>query len=414
MNIRGASSTGKVDNRGMREINRALLLDLIRRGGRISRTDLARRSLLTKPTVSAIVDELLRDNVVREVGFDESTAVGGRPARLLEFNDDWTAYLAVHFGVRTTQVGVTDARGALKAVVKRPTVRGAPSRAIKLLGPMVDEVLAEARVPRSRLQVVGAAVPGPVSQRDGVCRVAPNLGWIDVPVREALSQSLGLPAVVYNIAQAAAVAEGRVGVARGVESFVWLYVGTGVGSGIVVDGQLFFGARGFSGEIGHCAVSDEGELCGCGQRGCLETVASGAAIARAAQAAVDRKQATRLKGTQGAIDAPAVVAAARAGDPVASEILARAAGHLAKGVAYLVNLLDPEMVVVGGGVIDAGDSLLEPLRAAFAKQTFLSREIPVIASSLGKHAELMGAALLAVEHTQQDVRVVTRGAVKAI
>ena len=225
MSTRGTNSTGKVDNRGMREINRALLLDLIRRGGRISRTDLARRSSLTKPTVSAIVDELLRDNVVREVGFDESTAVGGRPARLLEFNDDWAAYLAVHFGVRTTQVGVTDARGVLKAVVKRPTVRGAPARAIKVLGPMVDEALAEARVPRSRLQVVGAAVPGPVNQRDGVCRVAPNLGWTDVPVREALSQSLGLPAVVYNIAQAAAVAEGRVGAARGVGSFLWLIVG---------------------------------------------------------------------------------------------------------------------------------------------------------------------------------------------
>src|SRR5450432_2697400 len=187
-------------------------------------------------------------------------------------------YVGIHFGVRATTVGIADARGTIDVVRKQPALVGSPMRSIQAAHLLVDEALTAARASRTRVRVVGATVPGLVDQDTGACVLAPNLGWHDFPLRAALSQELGVPVVVINVAQAAAVAEGRVGAARGARSYVWIHVGSGVGSGIVIDGKLFFGRRGFSGEIGHCPVVHPGPPCGCGRMGCLEMVASAKAI----------------------------------------------------------------------------------------------------------------------------------------
>ena len=219
----------KGDNRAIREINRSIIVDLVRRGGRISRTELARRSKLTKPTVSTIIFELLDQGVVREVGFGESVSGGGRPARLLEFNDARSAYLGIHFGVRATTVA--DARGTIRLTRGRPSVHGEPGQTIRTLRPLVAEALQAAKVPRARVEGAGATVPGLVDHESGVCVLAPNLGWRDFPLRDALTEELHMSVVVNNHTQAAAVAEGLLGAARGARSYVWVYVGSGVGSG---------------------------------------------------------------------------------------------------------------------------------------------------------------------------------------
>lgn len=391
----------KVDNRGMREINRALVLDIIRQSDRISRTDLARQSALTKPTVSAIVEDLMRDGVVHEVGFSETAASGGRPARLLEFNRQSAAYLGIHFGVRATAVAVADARGVIRAIADRPSILRAADKSIELVGSLIDEVLASANVPRERVQSAGVAVAGPIEQETGVCILSPNLGWHDVPLRQILTGMLDRPVIVHNEAHTAALAEGRVGAARGVGSFVWLDVGSGVGSGIVVDGDLFVGSRGLGGEIGHCPVSDDGRLCGCGRRGCLETVASGNALVREARAAVAAGEQTVLKNVGQAIDAAAVAAAAREGDPLAARLIAEASEHLGKGISYLLNILDPEMIIVGGVVAEAADALFVPLRESVNRHALQPRSIRVLPSALGKRAKIVGAVLMAMDHARE-------------
>jgi len=165
---------------------------------------------------------------VREVGLGESLSGGGRPARLLEFNDASAAYLGIHFGVRATRIAVADARGIIRVVRKRPSLSEAAGRVGKVVQSMVSEALQAARIPRARVAAAGATVPGLVDQETGVCVLAPNLAWRDVPLREILQDELRVPVVVNNITQASAVAEGRVGAARGVRSYVWLYVGSGV------------------------------------------------------------------------------------------------------------------------------------------------------------------------------------------
>jgi N-acetylglucosamine repressor len=391
---------GKVDSRAMREVNRSIVLDIIRRGGKVSRTDLAKRSALTKPTVSAIVDDLIARGIVQEVGFGKTVATGGRRARLLEFNDASAAYLGIRFGVHTTTVAIADARGEVRAIKETATVTGDAHASIRAALGLLDGALEEAGLPRGRLQSVGVTVPGMVDTRSGIVAFAPNLAWTDVPVRSLLQQALDLPVVVHNVTNSGAIAEGRVGAAKGARSYVWVYVGHGVGAGIVIDGQLFSGTKGFSGEIGHCPIGEDGPLCSCGLRGCLETLASGKAIERIAAEAARGSEPTRLSSHSAPFDAAVVLDAARAGDAVAQRILREV------GLSYLINVLDPELLVLGGRVMEAADFILEGARASVARHTLRGSKVEVVASTLGDRAGLMGSVIAAMDQAVRSYRIV--------
>lgn len=400
-----APPPSKGNNRAIREVNRSIILDLVRRDRRISRTELARRSKLTKPTVSTIVDELIADGVVREVGFGASVAGGGRPARLLDFNEDSAAYLAVHFGMHTITVAVADARGQIFESRSRPAIYDAPARSIKALRPLIAELLRVAKVPRSRIEGAAATVPGLYDRESGVCVLAPNLGWRDFPVRAALAEELDMPVTVNNIIHSVAVAEGRVGAARGVRSYVCVYVDMGIGSGIVADGRLFFGQRGLSGEIGHCPVVPDGLACGCGRSGCLETVASTMALARAAEQAMAAGEASLLSECA-TIDAAAITQAALAGDALSVRLLADAGEHLGRGISYLLNILNPEMVVLAGPYAAAGEILLAPLRASVARHAIRPDGVAIVPSTLSERADLVGSVLMVMDETMRSYRIV--------
>lgn len=408
----GASGAGgdaavpsKGNNRAIREVNRSIILDLVRRDRRISRTELARRSRLTKPTVSTIVDQLIADGVVREVGFGASVAGGGRPARLLDFNEDSAAYLAVHFGMHTITVAVADARGQIFESRSRPAIYDAPARSVKALRPLMAEALRAAKVPRARIEGAAATVPGLYDRESGICVLAPNLGWRDFPVRAALTEELGMPVTVNNITNARAVAEGRVGAARGRRSYVFVYVDRGIGAGIVADGRLFFGQHGLSGEIGHCPVVADGPSCGCGRRGCLESVASTMALSRAAEQAIAAGEPSALRG-RSTIDAAAITQAALAGDALAVRLLSEAGEHLGRGVSYLLNILDPEMVVLAGPYTAAGEILLGPLRASAARHAIRPEGVEIVPSTLRERADLVGSVLMVMEQTNRSYRIV--------
>jgi N-acetylglucosamine repressor len=397
---------GKVDSRAMREVNRSIVLDIIRRGGKVSRTDLARRSTLTKPTVSAIVDDLIARGIVQEVGFGKTVATGGRRARLLEFNDASAAYLGLRFGVHTSTLAIADARGEVRAIRETPTIAGDAHATVRAALGLLDGALEQAGLPRSRLESVGVTVPGMIDTRSGTVAFAPNLGWTDVPIRSLIQQALELPVVVHNVTNAGAIAEGRVGAAKGARSYVWVYVGHGLGAGIVIDGQLFAGTKGFSGEIGHCPVVEDGPVCSCGLRGCLETLASGRAIERIAAEAVRSGVATKLSEHQGPPEASLVLEAARAGDAVAQRILRDVGQHLGVGLSYLINVLDPELVVLGGRVMEAAEFILEGARASVARHSLRSSKVEVVTSTLGDRAGLVGSVISAMDLSVRSYRVV--------
>lgn len=397
---------GKVDSRAMREVNRSIVLDMIRRGGRISRTDLARRSQLTKPTVSAIVEDLIAGGVVQEVGYGKAVASGGRRARLLQFNDASAAYLGVRVGVHTTSVAVADARGQIRATRDLSTNHGDAREMLGRALGVVDETFEAAEIPRDRLQAVGVTVPGLVDTGSGVCVFGQNLGWQDVPVRDIVVEALDVPVVVQNVTNAGAIAEGQFGAAQGYRSYVWLYVGSSLGAGIVLDGRPFFGRQGFSGEIGHCQVVEGGIQCECGAFGCLETVASGRALERRAQEAVDRGHKTILAELKRPLEVLDLVSAAGQGDELSVALFETAGSYLGKALAFLQNILNPEIVVVGGRVVEAGDLLLAPARRAAQQHALRAERVPIVASVLRERAGIVGAVLSAMDFSVQSYRIV--------
>ena len=390
----------------MREVNRSIVLDMIRRGGRISRTDLARRSQLTKPTVSAIVEDLIAGGVVQEVGFGKAVASGGRRARLLQFNDASAAYLGVRVGVQSTTVAIADARGQIRATRELPTVHGdGRAMLVRALG-VVNETFEAAEIPRDRLQAVGVTVPGLVDAGSGVCVLGPNVGWQQVPVRDIIGAALSVPVVVQNVTNAGAIAEGQIGAAQGYRSYVWVHVGSGLGAGIVLDGRPFYARQGFSGEIGHCQVADAGVECGCGAVGCLETLASGRALERLAREAIARGEKTTLAELGHPIEVADLVRAAISGDELSVSLFESAGTYLGKALAYLQNILNPEIVVLGGRVVEAGDLLLLPARRAAQQYAPRAERIPIVPSVLKGRSGIVGAVLSAMDFSVQSYRIV--------
>jgi predicted NBD/HSP70 family sugar kinase len=380
----------KIDRQVMRAHNRAVVLDVVRRAGPLARTEVAQRTSLAKPTVSAIVDELLAEGIVHEVGVGKSTAAGGRPPTYLDYDVTRDAYVGVHVGVETTTVAVANGRGTVVAERTRSSAIGSPARSLEHVADLLTDALRNAKVSRATVRHAAIALPGLIDRDSGVCVLAPNLRWRDVPVEKLFGDELGVPVSVWNTPHASAIAEARVGAARDADTFVWLYVGPGVGSAIVQDGELVTGTRGFAGEIGHCRVADDGPQCHCGKFGCLEIYTSADAISRAAAdvGVPSRAKLPRLAD---------VVRAARDGHGGARRVLEDAGHRLGLGTSYLVSILNPELVVIGGESEAAFEFLLEPLRGALAQDALEAEQVPVVASTIEGDAAVAGAVLLAFE-----------------
>jgi glucokinase len=251
---------------------------------------------------------------------------------------------------------------------------------------------------------VGAGVAGLVDAAEGVLRFSPNVAWRDLPIAPRMREALGLPCQLDNDANVAAWGEWRFGAGRGYRHMLLVTLGTGIGGGIVAGRRLFRGAHGFGGEIGHIIVEPDGPLCGCGNRGCWEQVASGHAIGRlgreAAREQPEGSLALLAGGDPDAVTGVTVTRASREGDPVAIGILHEVGRRLGEGIAGLINVLDPQVVVVGGGAVEAGEPLLGPARERCAEAiegAAYRPAVPIVAAELGNDAGAVGAAALALE-----------------
>ncbi len=250
---------------------------------------------------------------------------------------------------------------------------------------------------RSRVAGIGIAAAGQIHPKTHAVVYAPNLDWHDVPVREEIESAFGLPTYVENDVRAAAWGEYRFGVGRGAQSLIAVFVGTGVGSGAVMDGLLLHGFNNVAGELGHTQVVKDGLLCGCGQRGCVEAYASGSGFVRRLEAALGAGVATSLHQATGGeparLTAGLVAREAAQGDRFAREIWAEAEQYLGMALANYVTLLNPELVVLGGGVMITvpalADALAERVRAL---TTVLARSVRVERAALGDSAGIFGAA----------------------
>ena len=245
---------------------------------------------------------------------------------------------------------------------------------------------------------IGVASPGPLDPYRGVILATPNIPqWRDFPLRAYLEERFGVPVVVDNDANAAAVAEWRYGAGRGHHHLLYLTISTGIGGGVIVADRLLRGAAGLAGELGHLTVLPDGPLCGCGQRGHLEALASGPAIARAAEAELDRGTPSSLADLPRPLTAAQVAQAAQAGDALARAVFQRAAHFLGRAIADYLHIFNPTIVVLGGGVVQAGAVLLEPLEEALRQGVMTPaylQNLTLTTAQLGDDVGLLGALAL--------------------
>jgi glucokinase len=348
---------------------------------RVARSELASPAAASKSGSGASVSESARE-------------AGSNVAQAAELT------IGVDIGGTKVLAGVVDENGEVLAQARRDTPAEDVGKTLEFLVDVITELATLYPV-----TAVGIGAAGWIDETRSRVLFAPNLAWRDEPLRERVADRVQLPVVVENDANVAAWAEFRYGSARDVEdSMALITVGTGIGGGIVLGGNLWRGAHGMAAEMGHVRVVPEGRQCPCGRQGCFEQYASGSALVRSARerAQNDPGAAPRLLdlagGSVDAINGPLVTRAAREGDPASRAAFAEIGHWLGNGLADLVQLLDVEVLVVGGGVIEAGELLLAPARATFVDQLAARGSLPVapiVAAEMGNTAGVVGAADLA-------------------
>ena len=376
----------------LRDHNRRRVIETLRDRGTASRAELARLTGLSRSTISTLVSELQEAGLVTETSGDGAgRAVGqGRPPVLLTLDRSVGAIVGIDFGHAGVLVAVADlSRQVLAERSAAMDVDHAGTKALDAAAGLVQEVLAEAGIDASRVLSVGMGVSGPVDhQADLVHRSAILPSWGDIRPGAEMSQRLGIPVYIENDANLGALAEVTMGAATGVDSAIYLMIAAGIGAGIIVGGAVWHGAGGTAGELGHVLADENGPICRCGNRGCLETIVAGPAI-------VDLLQ--RAHGPDLTLDG--VMALLRDDEPGARRAIEDAGRAVGRVLAGLVNVLNPEAIVVGGELAAAGDALLDPVRASIARHAIrpASDDVRVVASALGDRAEVLGALILAAQ-----------------
>lgn len=385
----------------VRTLNKRVILNMIRfTPGGISRAELARQMDLTRSAISTIIDDLAHVGLVHEM--DNGPATGGRRPILLEINPRHGYVVGIDMGASHLGIVVADFSAHVLEEREYPlAVEAGPEKCLAKVDAQLRELLSHLNLSMEDVMAVGLGVPGPVVADAGSVSAPPIMpGWDNYPIRDHLQKQWNAPVALSNDAELGALGEWAYGAGRGEQNLAYIKVGTGIGAGLLLDGQMYRGTTGSAGEIGHITIQDGGPLCTCGNHGCLEAVAGGGAIARKAGEAVRSGRRTQLSSIPvDHITARDVAAAARLGDLVAQQVLTEAGTYLGIAVASLVNLFNPSMVVVGGGVSQVGDLLLEPIRRAVRERSLRSaaQAVRITAAVLGRRSSSIGAVVQGID-----------------
>jgi glucokinase len=271
-----------------------------------------------------------------------------------------------------------------------------------------NRALEQANVAISELTALGVGAPGLVNPETGILFTSPNLpGWRNIPLRDIMQERLGKKTFLVNDANAAALGEFHFGAARGARNFIYITLSTGIGGGIVIDGKIYTGAIGAAGEVGHMTIDDDGPICNCGNRGCWETLASGTALAREAKYRIKEGVRTSIleyaEGDVEKVTAQVIHSAAEQGDSLAKELIARTGYYVGVGLANLINIFNPELIVIGGGLSNIGDMLLEPALKTAGERAYKEafQAVRFASAELGRNSGVLGAAAFALQEVRK-------------
>jgi glucokinase-like ROK family protein len=381
----------------------ALLLDLVRTRRVQTRSDLVRRSGMSRKVLSERLSELLAQGLVTEGDLAPST--GGRAPRELRFHESAGRVLVAQFGATRVGAGIADLSGRVLQSCHEPLdIAIGPEQALARVEQLFDRLLCERGDDGPPVWGIGVGVPGPVEFGSGRPIAPPIMpGWDGYPIRARLGDRFGVPTWVDNDVNLMALGELRAGLARGEQNVIYVKIGTGIGAGLISRGLLHRGAQGAAGDVGHVAVrADVGQICRCGNRDCLEAHAGGAALVRDATAAAHEGSShflARRLSDRGNLTWRDLADAAVAGDAVAIGLLTRSGRLVGETLATLVNFFNPSTIVIGGGVAATSDTVLASVRQAVYQQSLplATRDLHIAQSVNNEQIGLVGAAYMVVD-----------------
>ncbi len=388
----------------LKEINRSRAFEVLQSVRVISRSALAQETGLSRATIAVLADELLQTGLVQEIGLGNST--GGRPPVMLQFNPDAAYALGARLHNYDWGIVVTNLDGQVLHQLEVPVPLSTPQNAVKMLQEGLETITA--KIDKDRIMpAIGLGTPGLVDMHSGVIKSAVDVGWSEIPIKEMVEKTLGLPTFVVNRSKAAALAEFWYGAGQGIKNLIYIAIGTGVAAGIIHQGELYLGANSSAGELGHVTILPDGPMCLCGNRGCLQRLVSGPAIANRARQLLRQGKDSPLHTLAGnhpeLISAQTVFQAAEQGDDLAQQVVKETAKYLGIALANLINLFNPELIVLGGPVGKANQILIEPVqeetrRRAMAYPLSVAK---IITSSLGPDAGAIGASVLVLQQANK-------------
>ena len=307
--------------------------------------------------------------------------------------------IGIDVGGTNVKIALVDANGNIAYSNTVPThAEMGLNYTIENIKQAIRDLITESHV--ENLEGIGFDFPGQIDYKNGIVKLAPNIpGWVDIPIAKIIEEEFHVPVKIDNDVHCAALGELKYGAGQGCENFICMTVGTGIGSGIVLEGKLVRGATNVAGELGHIKLSmHDGELCGCGDYGCLEAYASGPSIVKMAQDYIMGGKSTKYKelAAGGDITPYIVSEAAKQGDPVAQRIFTKTGEYIGFGLVSVINLLNPEKIIIGGGVAGAGDILFDPIRKVIKERAMkvAGSAVEIVPAKLGNNAGVIGASLL--------------------
>ncbi len=373
-----------------REINRSLVLKYLRNTKQTHRAEISKALNLSKVTITTIINQLIDEGLVKELGEGESHKNGGRRPHIISLNDTNNFIIGVDIGKTNTVVALGDLRGNISKILRENTVKD-PSvqNVIKHISNLLKKIIRETKIDSRKISGLGISAAGIVDKNNGIIEFSPDFNWKKIKMRDLLTSKLGFPVIIDNCTRAMVLGERWFGTAKEVKNAFFVNIGYGIGSAIVINGKIYNNHS----EFGHLYVTNKNIKCDCGKYGCLEAVASGNAIERDANKILNKKE-------KAWITVKYVADLAKNGDEMANKIFSNSGKYIGRSIASVANLLNPEKIIIGGGVALAGRILLDPIIEEFQKQTMevIKNNTNIEISKLGMDAGVLGAIALGLKN----------------
>lgn len=392
----------KIDKSVINHFNKQTVINIIRSNDTIFNAEIARLAGLSLPTVMKITDEFIAKNLVIEIGKGEST--GGKPPQLIKFNPVSHYIVGVDVGTTNIHSILMDLSANIKYEYTIPSKAEEPSaEIINRIILAIENTITKSGIEKDKILGIGVGMPGLLDRHNGIVLYSPDFKWENVDLVTPIKEEFNMPVLVNNVAKSTALGEKWFGLGRVDDNFITINLGYGIGGAIVINGELYSGGSDSAGEIGHMTVERNGPLCNCGNYGCLEALASADAMVKKARVFIEKGQPSMIlqmaNGDINSIEAKTIFDAAKQNDALALEIINEATEYIGMAVASMINYVDPSLIILHGGVSQAGDILINKINKVIARRRmkFAGRNAKIVTTIFGEKASAIGAAALIFE-----------------